>query len=114
MAVNKVHKILEGKLWKYIFFTHYPHIIKTSEGLSVFLKPFFLQNPSQNFSVLKFMQRVFIVMVKDNKFHVGIWIFRKKCSKCDWRYTGEASNMYLFSWVQDAKLTYEQLNEMET
>lgn len=52
-------------------------------------------------------------MMKVNKFHVGIWIFRKKISKCDWLYTGEASNMYLLSWVQDAKLIYEQLNETE-
>lgn len=52
-------------------------------------------------------------MMKVNKFHVGIWIFRKKISKCDWLYTGEASNMYLLSWVQDAKLIYEQLNEIE-
>lgn len=52
-------------------------------------------------------------MMKDDKFHVDIWIFRKKSSKCDWLYTGEASNMYLLSWIQDAKLIYEQLNEIE-
>lgn len=53
-------------------------------------------------------------MMKDNKFHVGTWIFRKKSSKCDWLDTGKASNMYLLSWFQDAKLIYEQLNEIET
>lgn len=33
---------------KYIFLNRLPHIIKLSEGLSVFLRLLFLHNPLQN------------------------------------------------------------------
>lgn len=62
---------------KSIFVSRLPHIIKCSEGLSVFLKLLFFHNPLQNIEVIKLIQTLFIVMTRENKFHVSIQIYEK-------------------------------------
>lgn len=62
---------------KSIFVSRLPHVTECSEGLSVFLKLFFFHNPPQNTEAVNLIQKLFIVMTKENKLHVSIQIYEK-------------------------------------